>query len=67
MFTFPDVLHLFPNEFSGLRRRGLALTFVFPKCFERPFFRHSEPPAGSFCKLLAARCRERWNLRPVVA
>jgi hypothetical protein len=30
MLAFSDMLHLFPNEFSGLRGRSFALPRVFP-------------------------------------
>jgi hypothetical protein len=44
MFSFANVMHFFPDEFSGLRRGRLA----FPRIFFRPFngfaFRHGLPP-----------------------
>lgn len=34
MLPFPDVVHLFPDEFAGLGRRGLAFACILPGAFE---------------------------------
>jgi hypothetical protein len=40
MLAFPDMLHLFPNEFSGLGGRGFTFPRVFPRPFKSFLFRH---------------------------
>jgi len=40
MFAFTYVVHLFANEFAGLRGSRFTLTFVTAGALESPFFGH---------------------------
>src|SRR5271163_3144281 len=41
VLPFPNMVHLFFHEFSGLRGRSFALAFVFSSALQRLFFRHT--------------------------
>jgi hypothetical protein len=40
VFTFTDVMDLFPNKFPGLRGRSLPLALVAPRAVDRFFVGH---------------------------
>jgi hypothetical protein len=44
MFPFPDVMHLFTDEFTGLGTWPLALSLLLFGPLNRLFFRHTTPP-----------------------
>jgi tRNA(adenine34) deaminase len=46
MFTFPDVVHLFPHKFTRLRAGRFAFTFVLTGSFYGFFLRHVSPPSA---------------------
>src|SRR5438874_10050130 len=46
MFAFADVMHFFPDEFSGLRAGRFALTLVALRSFQRLLVRHGSSRVG---------------------
>ena len=44
VLALTDVVHLFANELTSLRRRRLPLPFIAPRALQRRLFRHSCPP-----------------------
>ena len=41
MFTLANMMHLFPDELSGLRAQSFALTTISARSRQRFLFRHN--------------------------
>jgi hypothetical protein len=44
VFAVTDMVNLFSDEFTSLRRRRFAFARVAPGAKDGPFFRHVDPP-----------------------
>ena len=53
MLSFPDMFHLFANEFAGLGRRRFAFPLRFSSSFECFFLGHKYPPEKMDCNRIA--------------
>ena len=61
MLAFPNVVHLFFDEFTGLRARRLPFPSIFAGSFDGSFFWHQFPFVNCVARLLLfpRRCAAR--------
>src|SRR5438105_12090025 len=56
MFAFADVMHFFPDEFSGLRAGRFARALVALRAFKRLLVRHGNSRVGLIRTIPAGAC-----------